>query len=93
MTKLKVTQVRSVIHRPKDQKQTVRRLGLHRIRHSVIKDDRPEIRGMISKVQHLVRVEEVPGDAPGDVPGDVPEDVKDERRGRGRGTARERTSS
>jgi large subunit ribosomal protein L30 len=84
MTKLKVTQVRSVIHRPKDQKQTVRRLGLHRIRHSVIKDDRPEIRGMISKVQHLVRVEEVPGDAPGD--------VKDES-GRGRGTARERTSS
>ena len=89
MTKLKVTQVRSVIHRPKDQKQTVRRLGLHRIRHSVIKDDRPEIRGMIAKVQHLVRVEEVPGDGPGDVPGDV----KDERGGRGRGTARDRTSS
>ena len=57
-----MTQVRSVIHRPKDQKQTVRRLGLHRIRHSVIKDDRPEIRGMIAKVQHLVRVEEVQGD-------------------------------
>jgi large subunit ribosomal protein L30 len=93
MTKLKVTQVRSVIHRPKDQKQTVRRLGLHRIRHSVIKDDRPEIRGMISKVQHLVRVEEVPGDGPGDGPGDVPGDVKDESGGRGRGTARERTSS
>ena len=66
MTRLKVTQVRSVIHRPKDQKQTVRRLGLHRIRDSVIKDDRPEIRGMIAKVHHLVRVEEVPGDAPGD---------------------------
>jgi len=79
MTKLKVTQVRSVIHRPKDQKQTVRRLGLHRIRDSVIKDDRPEIRGMIAKVQHLVRVEEVPGDAP--------RDAKDETgtRGRGRG--------
>ena len=59
MTRLKVTKVRSVIHRPKDQKQTVRRLGLHRIRDSVIKDDRPEIRGMIAKVQHLVRVEEV----------------------------------
>ena len=84
MTRLKVTQVRSVIHRPKDQKQTVRRLGLHRIRHSVIKDDRPEIRGMISKVQHLVRVEELQGDGPGD--------VKDER-GRGRGAARDRTSS
>ena len=59
MSKLKVTQRRSVIDRPKDQKSTIRRLGLHRIRDSVIKDDRPEIRGMIAKVQHLVRVEEV----------------------------------
>jgi large subunit ribosomal protein L30 len=59
VTKLKVTQVRSVIDRPKDQKQTVRRLGLHRINDSVVKDDRPEIRGMIAKVGHLVRVEEV----------------------------------
>ena len=87
MTRLKVTQVRSVIHRPKDQKQTVRRLGLHRIRDSVIKDDRPEIRGMIAKVHHLVRVEEVPGDAPGGTPGDE----KDEGGARGRG--RGRTSS
>ena len=55
---LKVTQVRSVIDRPKDQKDTVRRLGLHRIRDTVIKDDRPEIRGMIAKVRHLVTVEE-----------------------------------
>jgi large subunit ribosomal protein L30 len=83
MRKLKVTQVRSVIHRPKDQKQTVRRLGLHRIRDSVIKDDRPEIRGMIAKVHHLVRVEEVPGDAQAA--------TKDDAGARGRG--RERTSS
>ena len=62
MTRLKVTQVRSVIDRPKDQKDTVRRLGLHRIRDSVIKDDRPEIRGMLAKVRHLVQVEEVGGD-------------------------------
>jgi large subunit ribosomal protein L30 len=61
MTKLKVTQVRSVIDRPKPQKDTVRRLGLHRINDSVVKEDRPEIRGMIAKVQHLVRVEEVAG--------------------------------
>jgi large subunit ribosomal protein L30 len=59
--KLKVTQIRSVIHRPKDQKDTVRRLGLHRINDSIVKDDRPEIRGMIRKVQHLVSVEEVEG--------------------------------
>jgi large subunit ribosomal protein L30 len=57
--KLKVTQVRSGIHRPKDQKSTIRRLGLHRINDSVLKEDRPEIRGMIAKVSHLVRVEEV----------------------------------
>jgi len=61
MTKLKVTQRRSVIDRPQDQKDTVRRLGLHRIRDSVIKDDRPDIRGMIAKVRHLVDVEEVEG--------------------------------
>ncbi|MGB7806644.1 MAG: 50S ribosomal protein L30 [Actinomycetota bacterium] len=59
MSQLKVTQVRSVIDRPKDQKATVRRLGLHRIRDSVIKEDRPEIRGMIAKVKHLVEVEEL----------------------------------
>jgi large subunit ribosomal protein L30 len=59
VTRLKVTQVRSVIDRPRDQKDTVRRLGLHRIRDSVIKDDRPEIRGMLAKVRHLVDVEEV----------------------------------
>jgi large subunit ribosomal protein L30 len=58
--KLKVTQVRSTIDRPKDQKATIRRLGLHRLHDSVVKDDKPAIRGMIAKVSHLVRVEEVP---------------------------------
>ena len=59
MAKLKVTQVRSVIDRPKDQKDTIRRLGLHRMHDSVVKDDRPDIRGMIAKVRHLVTVEEM----------------------------------
>jgi large subunit ribosomal protein L30 len=59
VTKLKVTQTRSVIDRPQDQKDTVRRLGLRRIRHTVVKEDRPDIRGMIEKVRHLVTVEEV----------------------------------
>jgi large subunit ribosomal protein L30 len=59
VTKLKVTQTRSVIDRPKDQKDTVRRLGLLRIRHTVVKEDRPDIRGMLAKVRHLVSVEEV----------------------------------
>jgi large subunit ribosomal protein L30 len=57
--RLKVTQTRSMIDRPKDQKATIRALGLRRIRHSVLKEDRPEIRGMIDKVRHLVSVEEV----------------------------------
>lgn len=59
MARLKLTQRRSVIDRPRDQKATVRALGLKRINDSVIKDDRPEIRGMISKVSHIVEVEEV----------------------------------
>jgi large subunit ribosomal protein L30 len=62
VAKLKVTQIRSSIDRPKDQKATVRRLGLHRLHDSVVKDDRPEIRGMIAKVSHLVRVEEIQGE-------------------------------
>jgi large subunit ribosomal protein L30 len=61
MSKLRVTQRRSVIDRPKDQKVTVRRLGLHRINDSVVKDDTPSVRGMIAKVHHLVEVEEVEG--------------------------------
>jgi large subunit ribosomal protein L30 len=60
MPKLMVTQVRSAIDRPRDQKATIRALGLHRMHETVLKDDRPEIRGMIAKVSHLVRVEEVP---------------------------------
>ena len=59
MSRLKVTQTRSVIGRPRPQRDTIRSLGLKRIGHSVVKEDRPEIRGMIFKVSHLVEVEEV----------------------------------
>jgi large subunit ribosomal protein L30 len=45
--------------KPRHQRATVRALGLRRIRHAVVKDDRPEIRGMIARVRHLVDVEEV----------------------------------
>jgi large subunit ribosomal protein L30 len=58
-TRLKVTQTRSVIGRPKPQRDTVRGLGLKRLGDVVVKEDRPEIRGMIRKVSHLVKVEEV----------------------------------
>ena len=57
--RLKVTQVRSAVGRLQRQKDTIRALGIKRMHHSVIKDDRPEIRGMIAAVAHLVEVEEV----------------------------------
>lgn len=59
MAKLRVTQLRSLIGVPPRQRATLRALGLKRIRHQVLKEDRPEIRGMIHRVQHLVGVEEV----------------------------------
>ena len=60
MTRLQVRQVRSAIGRKRNQRETLRSLGLRRIGHVVIKDDRPEIRGMIATVPHLVSVEQVP---------------------------------
>jgi large subunit ribosomal protein L30 len=60
--KLRITQVRSSIGRPKDQGNTLRSLGLRRIRHTVERPDNPSIRGMVTKVHHLVSVEEIPGD-------------------------------
>jgi large subunit ribosomal protein L30 len=57
--KLKITQTRSLIGHPHDQRQTMKALGLHRIRHTVMHNDTPQIRGMVKKVIHLIRVEEV----------------------------------
>jgi large subunit ribosomal protein L30 len=59
VAKLRVTQVRSTVGKPPRQRATVRALGLRRIRHTVTHEDRPEIRGMLAKVNHLVQVEEV----------------------------------
>jgi large subunit ribosomal protein L30 len=56
---LKVTQVRSTISCPADQKATVRALGLKRINHSVTKQDTATVRGMLFKVKHLIKVEEL----------------------------------
>ena len=58
MAKLKVTQLRSAMKRGKKQVGTMRALGLKRIGHTVEHEDRPEIRGMINAVSHLVEVEE-----------------------------------
>ena len=59
MARLKVTQVRSGIGRKQNQRETLRSLGLKRINDVVVKEDRPEIRGMIFTVSHLVKFEEV----------------------------------
>ena len=62
MAKLSITLVKSGIGYNKDQKNTLKALGLHRMNHSVIQDDSASIRGMINKVRHLVTVE-VKGEA------------------------------
>ena len=59
MSPLKVTQVRSVVGSKQGHKRTVRALGLKRIRDFRVHKDTPQIRGMVRKVQHLVRAEEV----------------------------------
>jgi large subunit ribosomal protein L30 len=56
---LKVTQVRSTIGTKPKHRGTIRALGLRRINHAVELPDRPEIRGMLARVPHLVRVEEL----------------------------------
>lgn len=57
MAKIKITQVKSVIDRPKRQKQTMEALGLRKMHNEVEKEDTPQIRGMLEKVKHLVRIE------------------------------------
>jgi large subunit ribosomal protein L30 len=59
MGRLKVTQLRSGIGGKQNQRDTLRTLGLKRIGDVVVKEDRPEIRGMVNVVSHLVKVEEV----------------------------------
>jgi large subunit ribosomal protein L30 len=59
MARLKVTLVRSPATRGARQRGTVRALGLKRLGHHVVHEDRPEIRGMVRAVGHLVEVEEV----------------------------------
>ena len=59
MSRLKITQTRSGIGNKRNQRQTLRTLGLKRVHDVVVKQDRPEIRGMVATVTHLVSVEEV----------------------------------
>jgi large subunit ribosomal protein L30 len=59
MANLKVTQVRSTIGTKQNQRATLRTLGLRKIRQSVVREDSPQVRGLIHTVRHLVVVEEV----------------------------------
>ena len=59
MAQLKVQQKRGLVGLKKNQRETLRTLGLKRIGDVVVKEDRPEIRGMINTVRHLVTFEEV----------------------------------
>ena len=59
MAKVKITQRKSAIDRPKKQKDTLFALGLRKINQSVVKEETPQIRGMINKVQHLIEVEQL----------------------------------
>jgi large subunit ribosomal protein L30 len=59
MKKIKITQVRSGIDRPLRQKRTLEALGLKRMHHTIEKEATPQILGMVKKVEHLVKVEEL----------------------------------
>jgi len=59
MVRLKVKQVKSGIGGTSSQRNTLRSLGLKRIGDEAVKEDRPEIRGMLATVPHLITVEEV----------------------------------
>lgn len=57
---LRITLVRSTIGRPANQGRVVEALGLRKLNQTVTRPDQPAVRGMVNKVSHLVRVEEVP---------------------------------
>jgi len=59
MAQLSVTLERSVIGHPRDQRETVRSLGLLRLHHTVVVADNASIRGMLQKVRHLVRFQPI----------------------------------
>ncbi|ASR34101.1 50S ribosomal protein L30 [Prauserella marina] len=59
MTQLKVTQIKSAIGTKQNHRASLRTLGLRKIRQSVVRDDTPQVRGLIHTVRHLVVVEEV----------------------------------
>ncbi|KAA8723799.1 50S ribosomal protein L30 [Corynebacterium spheniscorum] len=59
---LKITQIKGTVGTKPKARENLRSLGLKRIRHSVVRPDTPQVRGMINAVRHLVVVEEVAGE-------------------------------
>jgi large subunit ribosomal protein L30 len=62
-TQLRITLVRSTIGRPATQGRVVEALGLRKLNQTVVRPDEPSVRGMVNKISHLVRVEEVPANS------------------------------
>ena len=56
MAKIQITQIKSRINAPKVQKETLDALGIHKMNHTVVKEDTPSIMGMVKRVHHLVKV-------------------------------------
>ena len=59
MSKVRITQIRSAINRPKRQKQTLQALGIKKLHQTREMDVSPQVLGMIDKVKHLLKVEEI----------------------------------
>jgi large subunit ribosomal protein L30 len=58
MATIKITQVKSAINRPERQKRTLKALGLGKLHRTVEHEATPQIKGMVNKVQHMLRIEE-----------------------------------
>ena len=59
MAQVTITQIKSIIDKPKNQKLTIKALGLGKINKSVTVENTPQIAGMVNKVQHLVEVKSI----------------------------------
>ncbi len=56
MAQIKITQIKSRIKAPAVQKRTLDALGIHKMHHTVVKEDTPDVMGMVNRVRHLVEV-------------------------------------
>jgi len=59
MAKIRITQIKSIIGSPKRQKKTLEALGIRKMHQTVEKEATPQILGMVTKLRHLVKVEEI----------------------------------